>query len=207
MALVNTNVVYRKRIALIFIFTLLIFFGLTGRLFWLQIVKGEELQQRAENNRMRDIEIKAKRGTIYDRNGKELAISISADTVIAIPPQVRNSKRAEEIARQLAEILELDYEKVLDRITKQSAFEYVMRKIEFEKAVMIKELDLPGIAIIEENQRFFPKGDLGAHILGFAGIDNQGLEGIEVTYEAELKGIPGRIRVEYDAGGREIPHA
>jgi stage V sporulation protein D (sporulation-specific penicillin-binding protein) len=177
------------------------------RLAWLQIVKGEELQLRAENNRMRGIEVKAKRGTIYDRNGKELAVSISADTVIAIPPQVRNSKRPEEIARTLAAILELDYDKVFERITKFSSYEFVQRKIDFDKARQIKELNLPGIRIIEENQRFYPKGSLAAHILGFAGIDNQGLEGIEVTYEEKLKGVSGRIEVEYDARGREIPHA
>lgn len=181
--------------------------GLTTRLFWLQIVQGEELQQKAFNNRMRDIEVKAKRGTIYDRNGKELAISISADTVVAIPPQVRNSGRAEEIATKLAEILEEDYDKIYERITKRSAFEYVRRKVDFDKAQQIKDMELPGITIIEENQRFYPKGSLAAHILGFAGIDNQGLEGIEITKEKELKGVSGRIRVEYDAGGREIPHA
>jgi stage V sporulation protein D (sporulation-specific penicillin-binding protein) len=177
------------------------------RLAWLQIVKGEELQQLAENNRMRGIEVKAKRGTIYDRNGKELAVSISADTVIAVPSQVRNSKRAEEIAETLADILELDYDKVFERITKFSSFEFVQRKIDFDKARQIKELNLPGITIIEENQRFYPKGSLAAHMLGFAGIDNQGLEGIEVTYEEKLKGVPGRIEVEYDARGREIPQA
>ena len=199
--------VYRKRIAFIFLCTIFVFFALTTRLFWLQIVKGEELQQRAFNNRMRDIEVKAKRGTVFDRNGKELAISISADTIVAIPPQIRNSKREEEIAKQLSEILELDYERVLNRITRRSAFEFVQRRVDFEKAQQIKDLNLPGIRIIEENQRFYPKGSLAAHILGFAGIDNQGLEGIEVTFEEKLRGEPGRIRVEFDAGGREIPHA
>ncbi|MGF7185071.1 stage V sporulation protein D (sporulation-specific penicillin-binding protein) [Desulfitispora alkaliphila] len=203
----SANIISRKRIAVIFLIATLIFVALGARLAWLQIVKGEELHRRAFDNRMRDIEVLAKRGTIYDRNGKELAVSVSADTVIAIPPQVRQSEREEEIAQAIADILELEYEAVLDRISKRSSFEYIKRRVDFDKAQKIKDLDFPGIAIIEENQRFYPKDTLASHVLGFAGIDNQGLEGIEITYEKELKGVSGRIRVEYDAGGREIPHA
>ena len=83
--------------------------------------------------------------------------------------------------------------------------EWIKRKADFEIARQIREADLPGIHIVEETQRFYPKGELAAHVLGFAGIDNQGLEGIEVSRDKELSGIAGSIVGQYDAKNREIP--
>jgi stage V sporulation protein D (sporulation-specific penicillin-binding protein) len=197
----------KKRISFIFIITALLLCLLVLRTAWIQFVMGEELQAKAIDSRLRNIDIKAKRGIIYDRNGSPLAISVSAESVYAVPSQVRRSKREDEIASTLAEILELNEEDIKNKLNKKVAFEWIKRRVSDEKIQKLKELDLPGINFVEENQRYYPKGSLASHILGFAGIDNQGLNGIELTYDKELNGISGKIMIEYDAEGREIPNA
>jgi len=202
------NVVMKKRIAKVFLLFFAAFFFLTMRLGWIQFVRGDELQNKALDNRLREVPVEAKRGTIYDRNMRELAISISADYIYAIPPQVMRSGREQEIAEKLAELLELPVDVIYNKITKKGSwFEYLARKVDFEKSAVVKEMKLPGINVAEESQRFYPNDYLAAHILGFAGIDNQGLEGLEVTYDKVLRGERGSIVIEFDAAGREIPHA
>lgn len=180
---------------------------LSSRLIWVQFIKGEELRQKAFENRFRNIEVKAKRGVIYDAKGRPLAISVSTDSFYAIPVQVRNSKKEDEIADNIASVLELDKEKVKTLITKRQAFVWIKRHVPADKARLLKDMKLPGINYVEEPQRFYPKGKLMAHLLGFAGIDNQGLNGIEITYNKVLSGKPGTIMVEYDNKGLEIPGA
>ena len=197
----------KKRISFIFMISALLLSLLVVRTAWIQFVMGKELQAKAIDSRLRNIDVKAKRGIIYDRNGSPLAISVSADSVYAVPSQVRRSKQLEETAGALAEILELNKEDVIEKLNKKIAFEWIKRRVPDEKIKLLKELDLPGINFVEENQRYYPKGKLGAHILGFAGIDNQGLNGVELTYDKELRGVSGKIMIEYDAGGREIPNA
>ncbi|KJS84091.1 MAG: stage V sporulation protein D [Peptococcaceae bacterium BICA1-8] len=197
----------KKRISFIFMISALLLSLLVVRTAWIQFVMGKELQAKAIDSRLRNIDVKAKRGIIYDRNGSPLAISVSADSVYAVPSQVRRSNQLEEIAEALAEVLELNKEDVIEKLNKRIAFEWIKRRIPDEKIKQLKELDLPGINFVEENQRYYPKGKLAAHILGFAGIDNQGLNGVELTFDKELRGASGKIMIEYDAGGREIPNA
>lgn len=203
----NLNLIVRKRIAVLFLIMAGFLFLLSLRLVWIQVVHGNELQEKALSNRMREVRVEAKRGIIYDRNGKELAISVSTDSVGAFPSQVKRSGKEEEIARQLAAILEIPEQEVYDRITKNASFVWVKRKIGFELGPKIKALNLPGIEVYEESQRYYPNDSLAAHVLGFAGIDNQGLEGLEKKYDEELRGDAGRIIIEFDAVGREIPQA
>lgn len=203
----TTTILMRRRIACLFFGAIAVFFLLLLRLAYLQFALGSELQLKAEQLRTREIPIAAKRGTIYDRNHKKLAVSISADSVYALPPEVRYSGKAEEIAKQLSPILEIPEDKLMEKITASRSFEWLKRKVDFEKAQKIRQLDLPGIQVVEESQRFYPKDTLAAHVLGFAGVDNQGLEGLEITRDADLKGVPGKIVVEYDARGQELPQA
>lgn len=156
---------------------------------------------------MRDVPVEAKRGIIYDRNGHELAISVSTDSVYAIPAEVRKSGREKEIAHRLAQLLDLNEEKVYWRITKVSGFEWVKRQVDFDVSAKLKQMDLPGIGLVEESRRFYPKKTLACHVLGISGIDNTGLEGIDKQYNDLVGGIPGRIVIEHDAVGREIPEA
>ena len=203
----TTSLLVRKRIATLFFLFTIAFLLLGGRIFWLQFVRGAELSEQASQNRMRDVPVKSKRGIIYDRNGQELALSISTDAVYAIPAEVRKSNDAKNIARQLAKILEADEEKVYQRITRQSSFEYIQHKISPEQAKQIRALNLPGIDLAEESRRFYPKGELASHILGISGTDNTGLEGIDRYYDEMVGGKKGRIVIEHDAVGRDIADA
>jgi len=201
------EVTVRRRVHGVFWFLGLVLSLLALRLAWVQLVRGEELYQKALDNRMRDVVVEAKRGVIYDRNGKELALSISSDAIYAVPPEVVQSGRAREIAETLGRILEMDADAVFEKITRNSRHEWIKLKVPPEKAAEIKKLHLPGIDFAEKSQRFYPKGSLACHVLGIAGIDNKGLEGIDYTYEQELGGTAGRIMIEYDALGRKIPQA
>lgn len=182
-------------------------FLLSVRLFWLQVFRSEDLSKKALENRMQDIRVEAKRGTIYDRNGKELAVSVSAESVYATPPEVKKSGKADDIARQVAEVLQMDEARVKNLITRPVALEWVKRQIDPETAQRLRQLDLPGIHTVEESRRFYPKNELACHILGISGIDNVGLEGLDLYYNDYLAGTPGRFVVERDAAGRPIPEA
>ncbi|MGB9885534.1 MAG: penicillin-binding transpeptidase domain-containing protein [Moorellales bacterium] len=203
----TSNLVVRRRIvALFFIFCLGLLL-VCARLAWIQLVRGAELEAKASELRLRKVVIPARRGTILDRQLRELAISVSAPTVVAFPPEVKASGREGEIAAKLAGVLGMPQEEVLRRITVNAAYAYVRRRVEFGQADQIARLELPGIEVIEENQRYYPHGTLAANVLGFAGIDNQGLEGLEYRYDRQLRGQDGALRVEADAVGREIPQA
>jgi stage V sporulation protein D (sporulation-specific penicillin-binding protein) len=200
----TTSLLVRKRIAtLFFLFTLSIFL-LGGRVFWIQFVRGAELSAQAEQNRMRDEPVASKRGIIYDRNGNELAISVSADSVCAYPAEVVASQRHEEIARKLATLLDMDQEKLLTTLTKRTSFVWIKRQIKPEQAQKIREMDLPGIRLTEESHRQYPNGVFCSHVLGISGVDNTGLEGIDHYYDELVGGTKGRIVVEKDAANRPI---
>lgn len=203
----TTSLLVRKRIAaLFFLFTLGIFL-LGGRVFWVQFVRGAELSEKAEQNRMRDEPVASKRGIIYDRNGNELAISVSVDSVSASPADIIASKKEKEIAHKLAACLDMDEEKVLKTITKRTLFVWVKRQIKPEQAQKIREMDLPGIRLTEESHRQYPNGIFLSHVLGISGIDNTGLEGIDNYYDELVGGSKGHIVIEKDAANRNIPEA
>ncbi|MDF2570591.1 MAG: spoVD 1 [Sporomusa sp.] len=152
----------------------------------------------------REIPVEAKRGIIYDRHGRELAVSVSTESVYAIPAEIRNP---EETAARLAAILALDETNLRNKLKKRQAFTWIKRKIEPETARQVQMLSLPGIGLTQESQRHYPHDNLAAHILGFNGIDSQGLDGVEMTFDSYLKGRSGSVVIEYDARGREIPQA
>ncbi len=201
-----TNIVIRKRITKLFLVVGAILFLLIARLAWIQFVQGEKLRQMAIDNRMDDVPVPARRGTIYDRNGKELVVSVSAESVMAFPADVRKGD-PEKTARELAAILNMDYNEIYGKITKKKNAVWIKRKVELSKSKKIREKNLPGIGVYEESQRTYPNGSLAAHVLGYVGIDNIGLNGIEMSMNKELEGKPGRIVSEKDAAGREIPQA
>lgn len=178
--------------------------GLGCRLVYIQFFKSSWLTENAIDQRIRDIPVEAKRGVIYDRNGRELAVSASSESVYAIPAEIRD---ADETAAKLAAILTLDGDKLATKLKKRQAFTWIKRKIDTESALVIKKLNLPGIGLTQETRRYYPNDNLAAHILGFTGIDSQGLDGVEMTFDSYLRGRPGSIVVEYDARGKEIPYA
>lgn len=194
----------KKRIALLFLLTVAALAFLASRVFWIQFVRGEELRARAQEVRTRYIPVEPKRGILYDRRGRELAISISVDTVVANPAEIRDPA---ETAARLAPILGMKADALVDILTRRSAFEYVQRKIGESQARAVRKLGLPGIYLTQESRRVYPKGGLAANVLGFAGMDSQGLDGVERIYDSRLRGRPGYITIEYDARNREIPQA
>lgn len=194
----------RRRVVVLFLSVLSFLAVLTGRVFWIQVVEGQELRAAAQETRIRHIPVEAKRGVIYDTRGRELAISISADTVIANPAEI---DEPEATAAKLAPLLAMPQEEILKIITRRSAFEYVRRKIDQQLAQRVRALNLAGIYLTQETRRVYPKGMLAANVLGFAGMDSQGLNGVEVYYDEELGGKQGSIVIEYDARNREIPQA
>ncbi len=192
----------RKRIILLFLIFFLLTSLLSFRLIWIQVINSDEYQKKAIEQRTRELKVEPKRGIIYDRKGRELAVSASSETVVAIPLEVENPTTT---AKLLSKVLDMKYDYVYQRITRKASAVYVKRKVSEDVAREIRGLGLKGITFTEESKRFYPKANLASHILGFAGIDSQGLDGIELSYDKLLKGKAGKIEVERDAAGRSIP--
>lgn len=201
----------RKRIVWVGIWVIICFCALIMRTAWLQIVRGDELSAAAREQQTSDNIINPQRGLIYDRNMKILANNLSVETISISPKNVRgNSKQdAKEIAKNLADILSLDDDEVLEKINKKSNFEYIKRKVEKDEADAVREYvnkySLDGIKFTEDTKRYYPYNNFASQVIGFVGADNQGLEGIESVYDETLKGTPGRIVSANRAAGMELP--
>lgn len=193
----------KKRLVIIFFVVSFFVFALILRLGYLQIVKGEELKKGALEQWTKGIDIKPKRGVIYDRNGKKMAMSISSYTVWSSPADIKNSK---ETAKVVAEILDMDEKEIYEKITKQQRVEKIKQWITKEEAVKLRKANLPGIEIIDDNKRHYPYGNFASHIIGFTDIDNNGLYGIEKVYDKYLNGTPGKWIKTTDAKGRQLPY-
>lgn len=194
--------VFSRRITSLLIFSVFILFTWIGRLFWVQIVWGGELRQQAAEFRTRYLILNPERGNIYDRNHNELVTSIPAFSVYARPNLIRDPAG---LARKLAPILEMKEEEVLQRVNVDGPFVWLKHKISPENAQLLKSLDLAGIGLVEGSKRAYPQGDLAAHLLGFVGDDNQGIAGLEKSYDQELRGSPGYLVMESDAVGQPVP--
>lgn len=206
----RSNYVAGKKLTYIFFFLAVCFFVVAAGLAYRTLVQGAELQAKAENSRTRSVTVAANRGTIFDRTGSVLAVSVSTDSVAVNPSQIDDAS-VPEVAEKLAAILDIDYDTIYQRITKNSYFEWVKRKADFdvvaELTVEMEEDKLPGVMLVEETQRYYPKVELAANLLGFAGIDNQGLEGVEYSYDEILKGVDGSIVTEYDSNNNIVQQA
>ncbi|MFZ3373244.1 MAG: penicillin-binding transpeptidase domain-containing protein, partial [Desulfitobacteriaceae bacterium] len=200
-------VVMRKRIAFLFLCVGIFLIVLVVRLAVVQLGQGAGLSKIADDSHFRGVPVAPKRGNIEDRQGDVLAMSVSSETIYAVPAEVRQSGRTKEIAASLAQLLGKPETELEDRISKRSALEYVQKRVTPEIAAQVRARKFPGIGTTEDSQRYYPNGALAAHIIGFAGIDNQGLEGIELTRNSEMNGIPGSILREFGANGIEIPEA
>ena len=196
-------VLVRKRLLFSLAVFALFLVYLVTRLAWIQFVQGDELQQKAAAQWNRRLTVQPQRGSIFSRNGALLAGSATAESIVAIPVEIEDAR---ETARQLAPILGMSEELLLERMERKIFEVYLKRKVDDGVALAVKELGLPGIRTTIESKRFYPRGTLASHVLGFAGID-EGLEGVEFYYESELRGKEGYIIYESDARGRELPDA
>lgn len=203
----------KKRLIIMLVVFALVVTVLMGRLAYIQFVQGSELQKKAFIQQNTSRTISPIRGTIYDRNGKKLAISVQAATITCNPSDVINNSAkltADEVADGLAPLLSLDRNEIYKLITKNVNRVTIKRKVDQETEdnvrKWISEKKVKGINIDEDAKRYYPNSNLVSHILGFTGDDNQGLQGgIEDLMEKYLKGTPGKILSEVDAKSRAIP--
>ncbi len=177
--------------------------GVGYRLFDIQVADAAAYAARGEDQRLRRETLAAARGTIFDRDHHELAVTIDAVTVFADPREVTDP---DFFASQLAPLTGEAYDVLVDRLSRDAAFVYVARQLDRRQAQLVQELGLQGIHFTEEPKRYYPAGDLAAQVVGFVGGDEgAGLEGVELQYDAILAGTPGELLVERDLRGRVIP--
>lgn len=191
----------RRRIALVFLLMSACFGVLAGRLSFLQVIKAPWLQEKAHGQRLHQIPIDAHRGIIRDRDGGILAASYDADCIGAIPAEVRDPARTAAI---LAPILGMKVDDLSAALSERRSFVWLRRRATKEQAEAVKDARLPGIRVEAKAQRYYPK-EIAGQVLGFAGSDNQGLEGLELFYDAVLRGRRGWDLAEFSAIGRHIP--
>ena len=198
----------KKMVKAMFISFLILIF-LIGRLAFLQFFDGNRLQVLAYEQQVQQRAINAKRGTIYDSTGKyELAVSSTVYSITVNPTNISKEDK-EKVSKALAEIFELDYEKVLKKVSKRSSIETIVKKVEEEKADKLREWMIAnniekGINIDEDTKRYYPYSNLASQFIGFCGSDNQGLDGIEAKYNEILAGKNGAIYRATDATGEKI---
>lgn len=200
-----SNVTLRRRLFFALVFAMIIFGAMVVRLAYVQLWMGPTLSQQAEDSWQRNIPFMPKRGEILDRSGEPLTYNVSTPTVMAIPVQIKNPQQT---AAKLANLLQASEDKVYKLITKKQSIVRIQpggRKITTDLANQIRNAHLPGIVIAEDSKRYYPFGELAAHVLGFTGIDNQGLTGVELNYDSELSGIRGNVSYLSDAAGRKMP--
>ena len=199
----------QKRIVKILIVCIVLAVILFVRLIYIQVIKSKHYEEKAYEQQTRQRSVAAKRGTIYDATGeKVLAQSVSVNIVTVVPNSVDKDKK-EIIATKISEILELNKDDVLAKLTKNSSSETIATKVDEDKASKLLEYisdeDISGVRVDEDTKRVYPYSTLLAHVLGFVGTDNVGLEGIEAYYNSDLSGIPGKIVGSTDGKGRETP--
>ncbi len=170
--------------------------GLVARLYTLQVIQYVELLTRAQRQQQRTVEVAAKRGTIYDCRAHPLAMSLAVDSVYAVPAEVPNP---EMVAGLLAPILGLEPGELQGRFKAFRSFCWVKRKVTAEEAARVRDLNLKGVYFQKEMKRFYPKGELASHVMGYVGLDDTGLGGLEYGMNDVIKGRAGRILVAADA--------
>ena len=193
----------RRRLAVVVAGFVLWSAGIESKLVYLQVFQHDDMLVRAERQQQRTVDVHPKRGEILDRNGAVLAYSVDADTVYAVPSEVADAAgTAAALCAAFDECPADLLAAITDRLSQSGPFAYVQRQVTPEEARRVAERRLQGVGFLKENRRYYPNKGLGAHLLGFVGIDNQGLSGIESTYDAEISGRPGKILVQIDARRR-----
>lgn len=192
------------RIKVVFIFVILLLIAIVLKVFYIQVVEYKKLNTLANDLWQRNLPITADRGLILDRNGKVLASNITTTSLYLVPNQIENK---EEVATTLANILGVSYETMYKHVSKNTTIEKVHpegRQLSFEIADEINSYNYDGVYLLKESKRYYPYDDLLSHVLGYVGIDNQGLSGIELQYDDELTGTDGSIKYYSDAKGGKL---
>ncbi len=189
------------RLASILAVFLILFIALLSRAFQLQILSGEKLKTLAQRQHMTTLPIHSERGMIYDRNGEKLAMSVQADSVFADPTRIADPFRT---SRQIASVLNLDASAVYKKISERRSFCWLARKVSPQQAARVEAAGIEGVFLIKEPKRFYPNGQLAAHLIGFTGFEAEGLEGLEKKYDDYLRGKPEKLTWARDAKGKKL---
>ena len=200
-----SSVTTKKRIVAVFLFGIFAFIVISIRLGYVQFILGNELTEEAIDSWSRNIAFQAERGKILDKNGEVLTENVSAPSVIVIPRQIQDPQKT---AEHLANILDMQVEKAYEEITKNESSVRIHpegRKISEEQEKALLALDLDGVYLAKDSKRHYPNEDFLSHVLGFTGIDNQGLMGLEIFYDDKLSGEEGSLSYFSDAKGGKIP--
>ena len=192
------------RMRVVFVIVSLLLLAIIFKVFYIQVFKYDKLNTLAESLWSRKLPITADRGEIRDRNGKVLATNITTTSLVVIPNQIKNK---EEVAQKLSEILNVSYEEMYRHISKKTSIERVHpegRQLSYDVAEQINNLNYDGVYLVKESKRYYPYGNVLSHVLGYVGIDNQGLSGIELNYDKYLTGEDGAIKYFSDGKGNRL---
>ncbi len=192
------------RIKIIILITIFLFLVIIGKVFYIQVIDYKKLNKYATSLWSRNLPLKANRGIIYDRNGVELASNITTTSLVLIPNQIKDK---EQVAKSLSSILNVDYNDMYKHVSKKTSIERVHpegRNLSYEIADKINALGYEGVYLVKEAKRAYPYDTLLSHTLGFVGIDNQGLSGLELIYDNYLTGSDGSIKYFSDAKGNKL---
>ncbi|HEY8200062.1 MAG TPA: penicillin-binding protein 2 [Actinomycetota bacterium] len=190
--------------------TLLFFFlagsGLIGgRLVQVQGLDARRFETLAADQRERRFVLPPQRGSILDRSGGELAMSLDMQTIVANPRFVPHDPGRDVAAREIAAALGVGEGSIRNKLASPGGFVYLARKVDPAVAARVRDLGIPGVETFTESKRVYPAGRLASQVIGFAGMDNEGLEGLELQYDSKLRGSPGELLIERDPSGQSIP--
>ena len=195
------------RIRLVVLFITLLLIAVILKVFYIQVFQYQKLNSLANDLWQRNLPITADRGLILDRNGKVLASNITTTSLYLVPNQIKDK---ETVAKTLSEILKVSYEEMYKHVSKKTSIERVHpegRQLSFEIADKINSYNYDGVYLLKEAKRYYPYNELLSHVLGYVGIDSQGLSGLELKYDKELTGTSGSIKYYSDAKGNRLKKA
>lgn len=193
-----------KRIKILLFFIIIVFAIIVLKVLFIEVIDYNKLKELSESLWSRELPIEADRGKITDRNGKILADNLTTTSLVLIPNQIKNK---EEVTTNLAKILNISYEDMKSHVYKETSIERVHpegRRLSFEIADKINSLKYEGVYLVKESKRYYPYKNLLSHSLGYVGIDNQGLSGLELQYDKYLTGTKGAIKYYSDAKGNKL---
>ena len=196
--------IQNKRIKLVFFISLLVFFLVLLKVFYIQVIEYKKLNKLANELWSRNLTVGADRGKILDRNGKVIVDNVTTVGLYLVPNQIVNK---EDTARKLSSIIGNNYEEMLKHVSKKTSVERVHpegRNLSFEIANKINDLNIDGVYLLKESKRNYIYGNILSHVIGFTGIDNQGLSGLELKYNKELTGTNGSIKYYSDGKGKRL---
>lgn len=200
----NCKTAQKQRIFFVFVIVILCSFLLSARLVYLMVIKADHYAKKAKEVQQRERAIKTERGKIYDRNGILIAANKPVSTISVIHNQIKDK---ETVIRNLSVLLDIDEEKVRKRVEKKSSREKIKSNVEKNISDQIRKLNMAGVMVDEDYKRYYPYGSLASKVIGFAGGDNQGILGLEATYDSMLAGQDGSILTSTNARGIEIEGA